>query len=458
MTPPPGHEALTGNPTMAHSSRRSNLIAGMFLVAGVLGFVGMIFVLSDTELGSKRDYVVRFDLSSGAPGIKPGSVVTVGGLKVGRVSNVVLFPPGSETPSGVDVQIRIDAGVRLREGAVALLEQPLLGGLSTIDIPSTVGEQPDAQPIPDGGTIPGRIPPPMFLRQAGFDSDTQLQVRSVIDSAEILVDRLNTLTESASRIIDGIEPNIGPASADARDALADLRSLIADVRARQPAWLESIDRTIVDTEAFAARLGPAMDDATQGIDEARTIASELSSIIESNRANVDRAVSNLADASQRLNEQTLPEAERFLERLDDNAEQIGRTVARLDAFLAEHEPSMRHTLGNVRLASDQLKLAMVEIRAQPWRLLVRPGRRELEQELVYDAARAYADAVADLRAASESLNALITRERGETAQGVGTRQSDERLDRIAAEINQAFLRYQDTERALLDRLIENDGR
>ena len=52
-------------------------------------------------------------------------------------------------------------------------------------------------------------------------------------------------------------------------------------------------------------------------------------------------------------------------------------------------------------------LGLDEIRAQPWRLLKQPDKDDLMREPIYAAARSYADAVSDLRAASEALEAAL---------------------------------------------------
>jgi len=434
---------------MAQHSRQSSIVAGLFLLAGIAVLIGVSFVLADVELGSKRDYVVRFSLAEGVPGIESGSAVTIGGLRVGRVRRVELFPPGPGAPESVDVLIRIDEDVRLHEGTVALLEQPVLGGLSTIDIPRVGTADGGVELLEEGGVIDGRIPPPRFLRQAGFDATQQEQLKSVIDNADKLVTRLNDLTSRVSRVVDRVEPELGPAVEDARAAVEDLRAIVGDVRARQEEWMGRLDAVLADAERFAGGLEPALDEARAGIDEARGVVADVDAAINRNRAPIDAMVDDLASASERLRGHTLPSVEEFVSKLGEQVESLEATVERIDSFVAEQEPSLRRTLANLRLSSDQLKLAMVEIRAQPWRLLVRPKTRQLEQELVYDAARAYAEAVGDLRAASESLESTLARRRGSRS----LTDDPARIERIAGELDEAFERYQQTEQELLDRLI-----
>jgi len=92
-------------------------------------------------------------------------------------------------------------------------------------------------------------------------------------------------------------------------------------------------------------------------------------------------------------------------------------MGRAGTLLKEETPGIRHTLANLRLMSDQLKLTAVEVRSQPWRLLHSPTTKEMSSQVLYDARAAYAEAASDLRAASEGA-------RGQRRQAVGRRHAD----------------------------------
>ncbi|MCA9310857.1 MAG: hypothetical protein KDA21_06605, partial [Phycisphaerales bacterium] len=82
------------------------------------------------------------------------------------------------------------------------------------------------------------------------------------------------------------------------------------------------------------------------------------------------------------------------------------TLTRVDGLLVEQTPNVRASMASARIAADQLREAMVEIRRTPWRLLFRPDTQELEHELLYESARRYAGAVSDLRAVADALQAV----------------------------------------------------
>ncbi|HRJ49422.1 MAG TPA: hypothetical protein PKU91_02745, partial [Phycisphaerales bacterium] len=120
-------------------------------------------------------------------------------------------------------------------------------------------------------------------------------------------------------------------------------------------------------------------------------------------------------------------------------------ATRLDTIVATESSTVRRTMANARLASDQLKLAMMEIRAQPWRLLVQPDTKELQQQLLYDSARSYASALSDLRASATALETI-------TASGVRPGIDPAEVARLKRELDEALERYRVAESRLFEQI------
>ena len=135
------------------------------------------------------------------------------------------------------------------------------------------------------------------------------------------------------------------------------------------------------------------------------------------------------------------------------AESARRAIERADALVAESSPALRRTVSSARLAADQLKFTLEEVRRAPWRLLYRPDTRELEFELLYDSARIYAQAVSDLRDASAALESA-----SDASQASGRPISPQRAQELGARLDAAFAAYEQAERAFLDLVISERRR
>lgn len=426
---------------MSTQTARNNILAGAFLLLGVALAVWGSFVLGGrTDLAGTTPYRFRFSLADGAPGIQPGSPVHLGGQEVGLVEKIepvtAADDAGNVLPSAWDLHVRIRAGIPLYANAVVTLERPLLGSLSNVNIVSVGGpDQPGrpAERLAPGGMVPGVPAPPAFLAQAGLGPEQREQIRRIIADAEAAVAGLR-----------GVIDRGGPSLESSVDELA---RMIAQARERWPDWIQRVDVLTLDLSEGGSRARAVIEDAQAAVREARDAIRALAQAVDDNRPHIDRALANADRAMERLAGPAIDELERGIAQVQDALRLFQELVDQAGGVLAEQTPNIRKAMANLRLMSDQLRLVAVEVRSQPWRLLVRPDTRELEQQLLYDAARSYAAAVSDLRAASESLEALARR----------PDPADERarLDAQALRerLREAFAEYERRERDLLDRLI-----
>lgn len=429
---------------MSRPGQRNNVLAGLFLVAGVVLAVAMSFVLSDARerLTPMTDYVIRFAMSDGTVGLKPGSSVLLGGQPVGRVTSVTLPIGDSKERASIDIGVAIRSDVILYDDAQVYLEKPLLGTLTSINIASMgSGTDPSktrgaSSRLEEGETIAGGLAPPSFLAQAGLGPEEVSRVKDIVQRAQDTVKKVDSIVGKAT-------PDVDAVIADMRAAAAGIRDAVQTITQRVPAWSERIDSTTASVQTAANDV----QSATKGLpalrDEASGLITDARSMISENRPAVSRIVDNADEAAQRFAEQAGPIAKDARETL----QKASALADRLDTLVATEEPNIRRVLANARLASDQLKLTMIEVRAQPWRLLLRPDTKELETELLYDSARSYAAAVSDLRAASASLQALVSSpDKPQPASGD--------LAALSKQLDEAISRFKNAEDAFMQRLIQ----
>lgn len=420
-------------------ARGRNAIVGAFFIAAVALAVLVTAILSDLSaaLTPTKSYVVRFELSDNAGLLAPGAEVRVGGMKVGSVSEIGLADEDGAARA-LDVFIDVDNDLMLHENAIVRLEVPLLGTGTVVNFIS-VGA---GQPLAEGGMVRGR-PSPGLLAQTGLNDQDMENIRRSIES-------LAQTSERVSRILTDIEPDVGQAMDQLTLALDDARSITGDLRERLPGLGDQVDGTLSEIResidvwtALASRL----DERTVELGE---VIQSVRGTIDDNRPNIDRVLADLADITARTNEELLPAAMDTVENARA-ASADGRTLAADAAMLLETEtPGIRRALANLRLASDQAKLTMLEVRRSPWRLLQRPTTRELEGELIYDATRSFAQAASDLRAASESLISLSTDDRGP----VDLPGRQRAIEELHEQLMSSFTRYRKAEQELLDRALE----
>ena len=423
---------------MPPSGGRNAIVGAFFLTAVVLALV-VTAILSDlaSALAPTSQYTVRFRLADNAGLLSPGAEVRVGGLKVGSVQALTLVD-SSEVADALDVVIEVDEDLVIHQDAVVRLEAPLLGTGTVVNFISTgsIGR------LPEGGMV-GGLPSPGLLARTGLtDEDLENIRRSIASFAES--------SERLGRILADVEPDVGEAVTGLNDALVDARAIAGDLRDRLPRISNEVEGALTDVRGSIevwTSLAERLDERTVELAE---VIQSVRRTIDDNRPNVDRVLADLAEITARTNEELVPAVLESVENTRVASEEGAMLVADARSLFEAEAPSLRRTMANLRLASDQAKLTMLEVRRSPWRLLQRPTTRELEGELIYDASRSFAQAASDLRAASESLISLSTDEEGPL--DVPGRQRA--VEQLHEELQASFARYRQAEQELLDRALD----
>jgi ABC-type transporter Mla subunit MlaD len=419
--------------------RGRNAIVGAFFIAAVALAVLVTAILSDVRsaFAETATYIVRFELSDNAGLLAPGAEVRVGGLKVGTVSEIRLAHADGQN-DGLDVEIEVDRDLELHEDAVIRLEVPLLGTGTVVNVIG-VGSGPR---LAEGERVQGR-PSPGLLHQTGLNDEDMENIRRSIASLAVTTDRV-------SRILTDVEPDVAEAIDRLNLALDDTRSITSGLRERLPrlgdqaeAALGEVRQSIDVWTGLASRLDERTVELAQVIQSVRET-------IDTNRPNIDRVMADLADITTKANEEIMPVALETVENARTASAEGAALATDARALFEAEAPGIRRASANLRLASDQAKLTMLEVRRSPWRLLQRPSTRELEGELIYDATRSFAQAASDLRAASESLIALSTDEAGP----VDLPGRQQAIERLHEQLMDSFGQYRKAEQELLDRALK----
>jgi ABC-type transporter Mla subunit MlaD len=422
---------------MASRSIRDNTLAGLFVIGGAALAVWSSFLLGQrTGLGGVNNITIRFPIATGSHGIKPGAVVMLGGQKIGNVKNVAFFPVDA-TPTSVDVTVDVPRTIKLKSDASFNLERPLLGSLSAINISSPGSTKDDVKDLADGAIVAGMLAPPALLSQSGFSPQDMQSLRNSITQ----------LDQSMARISQIIEKR-GP---DVDASIVDIRTMIADLRKQMTPWSDSVTASLDNVKTATARAPGLMDEANATIADGRALVKSLQDVVNDNREKINNAITSVESAASKIDQKLIDELNTSLASAKEAVDSIDKTIDKVATFISSESPNLQRTIANLRLMSDNLKLTAIEVRSQPWRALYKPTNKELSTQSLYDATRAYAEASSDLRAASDSLRALL--------EAGNVRLTDPAAVEEASKLlAQASERYKKSEQRLLDVLIKEEAK
>jgi ABC-type transporter Mla subunit MlaD len=415
---------------MASKATTNNVLTGLFLIIGLVSFVTCALVLAGLEetLRTKRSYEVRFALADGVEGLSDGSAVKIGGITRGRVTRIDMVD-NAVLPAGVEIvaTIALDARVALKKDAVAFLQRPLLGGTGWMNIPELGSAESEA--LPPGGVLRGQIAPPAIFAEAGFGPEQRAQVQGIIRSAKGITETVEVTAKRLDEISAKLQKDADAFSGRLIAAADDVKDVTGRARATTPEWIKEGDTIL-------AKVNKAGDELNATLTDARALIASFQKEVDAAKDRVQSVVRNADEFVSKLNTDGY---KRFTDALDAAKAGIdaGRaTLVRAEAIVRDNDQSVRDTLANLRIASDQLAITTAEVRRQPWRLLYQPARRELEQELLFDSARRYSEAAGDLNRAVQALAQV----QGTLAKSPSERTPDERdqLERLRRQAEEAL--------------------
>lgn len=431
---------------------RNNVLAGIFVLASVILTVVAVVILSNIgeRLQARHSYVVRFSIVDGAEGLDRGAAVKIGGQRVGRVTSTnFVYNDVTGEPQFVDVAIEIPTNFKLYTDADVQLLRPLLGTGSTINIVAFTGmAQVDSKFIgpprvlQPGDIVTGRLGAPGFIAQSDYA-------------------RIQAIIARVDRISEEVEPHVGSIMANADAAVADVRSITGDARKAWPEWEKSItevlariDKASEPFEQIVRNVNDTSGFIKDGVTQAQELLAKGKAAIDENRKSLDEIVENVRQLTGKANTEAYDKVLAAVKTAQDTLDSARSAAKQVDDLLVQKSPELSEIITSASLAANQLKLATVEIRSAPWRLLYQPTKKELENELLYNSVRQYSSAVGELRQAAEALRSVA--ERAESA-GAGIRPADKAtLDALNAKLKDAFDKYQEQERAFLDRWSKAD--
>lgn len=420
---------------------RNNVIAGSFVLVALALGIGVFLALEKINFHPRTPYALTFTVKDGVAGLARGSAVRVGGLLLGEVTRIEpVTPPANEPVSEITVHFELDADIPLYSNAVGYRAAPLLGdsawiNFATIGGPGMTdadGKPVEAKLLAAGDGIEGMATPGLLANIVGPDNAVRLQ--KVVANVEQVTDSLR---------VDYRE-SIHPALNDAATVIRDFRSDYAN-------WRGRVESALASAEKAAENLEKATDEASTLVSDAQQALTAARPDITTTLVNVRDASASAREVVARVETSSMPKLEKVLDDAEAGLATIADLVGRADVEFQGQMPAISSSLNDIRTTAQQLKLATIEIRRSPWRLLYSPPKDVYANEQLFEAARSFAIASGDLRTTAEGFERL-------TANPPAILTADPELQkRIRAELSEALVRYAEAQRQLYGVLTGGEG-
>lgn len=370
---------------------RDHFKAGLFVIAGIALAILVIFTLADLDRLFEQQQTIRvyYPLDDGLQGLKSGATVTLGDQPVGNVTlienKIDQGENGTLRVVGKMVTASIPKRYNIFRNAIIELKAPLIGSGTWLNIRSVGEGDLYTGDTPINGQIAGSAQVQELIKETGIGTEQRQQIGQIIANieavTEVLREDIPTITDSAKQMM----ANANTVANDLKEAASKLRYVSTEIERRSTDWLDRLDRISISA------------------DQALTTASNL---VRDKDAALRQSVDNVHQVTQAFKDKTVVQITDALDRAIVAIENFKQTSDNLKAFVVGQRPVLERAMANAKLTTDQLKLAAIEVRRQPWRLLYEPDDHEIHTDNLYDAARSFALAASILQSTSQSLQAL----------------------------------------------------
>ncbi|MFW6146180.1 MAG: MlaD family protein [Planctomycetota bacterium] len=421
--------------------RRSELMAGLFVLVAAAVLLGIALWLGGVSFGGRYVYAVA-PLSVGDVGVGDGSPVKFSSIVVGRVEEV----RPDEDWSTFLFRIRLEADVIIHRDATIQAVAPALGGVGELYVldPGSPASPPATREHPATLTVGPNPIVRDVQRQVGFGPEQRDTLQNAVgDAGRALADLAAIAASLRAELTPTGEPNL---LADVHATMDGLTVLVETLRRDAALLRRQLD--VDHADGAMAKLHHALDAASAAADETEAMMNTI-------RPDLEVASRSSAEAARRLETYTRTDLAALFDTLDDAGrrlsallEDFGEITAAARRIVTVNGVQIDEMIANLTETSAHLKAAARDIRRRPWRLLVPPKQADPRVEGIQAAAEAFAEGATQLDDAIARLEAL------RRAHPEGLDPDDPELQLIRRQIRDAYERFGRLEAALWDEVAE----
>ncbi len=278
------------------------------LLAVLAAFIVWIARWNETD---QNAYDIFFKQS--VDGLSKGASVSFQGVPIGQIEVIELW---TRDPSFVRVRIAVDKQVPILQGTTATLQSSFTGTSNILLEGAVKGAPPIVEKGPEGVPV---IP----TKRGGLGA--------LLNTAPVLLDRLATVSERLNialsdknlKAIDNIVANTERMTGGLADASPQVKTTLTELQAtlkQASTTLAEFEKVATNANQFLGNDGQALARELRGtLKSANNAAKELEATLASARP-----------ATQRLNEQTLPQAEAAMRDLRATSKALRDLTEKID--------------------------------------------------------------------------------------------------------------------------------
>lgn len=382
---------------MNERASRREVMVGLVIVVGLSGLLGLLIMAGGGPgfLSTRRSFDVVF---RDGQGLREGSPVRVAGIDSGRVTDIELVEYEGALRARVRVSLPTALAKKLKQD-VKVTIQPNLTGTSRVNIVSS-GRSGVA--LVAGQLVQG-VETTMFdpiLEQIGIGpverkdlSHTIAEVRATVDAA-------------------------GPR---VREILTSLQETAAGVRESADSVRPAVEATVTNIEDLSKRISASTPKIEATLTRLESVTGHVDGLIAENRQNLRATLASVRDLTATMQDMSAKnrfKVERLIDGVELTRARADRVLYQADVLagqgvemMTRNRANMERTISNVKDATDWADKLVQKIYANPFVLspFYKPTPEDTRVSSVYDTAQVFSKGAQELNDLVKTLDAMQAR-------------------------------------------------
>ncbi len=382
---------------MSTRSSARDVWVGLIVIAAVAGLLALVTMASDGPgfLAPHRTIDVVF---RDAQGIRIGSTVRVAGLDTGNVVDVDLVEVEGVLRARVKISLPAALVKKLKQD-VKVSIQPALTGMSHVNVLSTGRSNVALVP---GQSIPG-------VETSFFDP--------IIEQVGLGPVERNHL----SHTIGEVRQLVDAGGARIQQILGSLQETTTNLRELSDSIRPAVEGTVGHVQDMTRKLNANSPRLEKIIVQVESLTREAEGYLVDNRENIRQTLSSVRDVTASINPivaRDLPKIEKLLDGLETSRVRADRVLYQADqiagqasTMLSRNRAEIERSVTNVRDATDWANKTLQKIFSNPLVLtpFYKPNHEDLRVQVVYDSALVFTKGAQELNDAAKTLQAMSAR-------------------------------------------------
>jgi phospholipid/cholesterol/gamma-HCH transport system substrate-binding protein len=297
---------------------KEEIKAGIIVVVSLVILSGSVILIGGSSLFEKSDkYYVRF---MNAAGLETGAQVRLGGVRVGRVTNVYVPDKPGEP---VTVELGLKRGTLLYKGTRAQVSQ--IGFVGDIFLLLAVKDTTNER-IRPGDTIP---------------SDEKIELDALVSKVSGLSQSVDTLIRDADKLFN-------------QKNLKGIETLI-----------DNTNTAIVSGSSNLDKVAASLKGTTERLDR---VLNEVEGVVHGNKAEVTLLIKKARE--------DIEKAEGMIKSIESTAKSVEKTSNSADRLITRQSKNLDSLMNTMTRTTEELQELLQEIKNKPWSIIYREKRGE----------------------------------------------------------------------------------